>query len=368
MRDCRQRAAQQHAVGRAESRHIVVALPRRVAEIGRGDGGAVDDPLPGRQVDVIGRVVAADGDVVERSRRDHRGDVEQVVHEAEIVQALVVEDVVELGDQRRPQRRCGAGSAVALGALHVGFRHQVREVARGIGRDVGHAAAALVGAVAGQRDEAVVRLVPGRHDLCDVDTPRGRVVAGVPLDARAIHRVLVPHGLDEFRDVAGRGRHGDEAAHDQLPQHALVALDCLAQVAGRHQRGIARRGGLARQRRAADQQVVGLRDIVVDVGEAVGDALGRAAVAQCDDGRLVLEGGIDEQLPVGPVVGRIGRHALRIVERVRRHRRQVARRIPDRALDGAEDRGVGVAVGIAGPVVELDVGIGIDGRDDTDVE
>ena len=159
MGDVGQGARQQEAVRRTQARDIVVARPGIEAESGGGDGVSV--ALVGT-TQHEGRGVVAQGHVVERGGRDRRRDVEQVVHVAQVGQALVVEDRVELHRERGPQRRRGAGAAAAvIGAHHVVVGLDVVGVAAGVGGDIGCAAAGLGQRVGRDRAEAVFELIGG---------------------------------------------------------------------------------------------------------------------------------------------------------------------------------------------------------------
>ena len=199
-----------------------------------------------------------------------------------------------------------------------------------------------------------------------IDAARAREVHLVAAagDVRALHEIFVPHHLDEILQLGRVRRQAGEAALDELPDRGRVAGQRRGDDRAADGRVLLRRGE-ARDRGPADQHGIGAGDVVFDVGQAVGGLVAGAAVAQRREQRLVVERGVDEELLVGHVERRAGRHALVIAEGVRDHGRVAG--VPDRALHRGEGRGVGVAV-IARAVIEADVAVGIDSRHHADIE
>ena len=280
MGDRRHCPRQQRAVGRAEARHQVVARPgvvavarRRYLLVVAGVGAAQGER----------RGVAAQRHVVVAAGRDGRGDVEEVVGVAEVGQALIVEDGVDLRGERGPQRRRRAGPAVGAQARHGRPGNHVVHVAAGVCRDVRDAASGQSRGIRCPGVEAERPLVPGRGPA-GIDAARARVVVHIAglvtagrRNGRAGDVVVVPHRLDQERGEVGRIGHVRQAAGHELPDRRAIVRHRLRDDVGQRRVGQRRFDGAVG--RAAHHEGIGAGPAGADVGQAVAVLVARAAVA-----------------------------------------------------------------------------------------
>jgi hypothetical protein len=85
-------------------------------------------------------------------------------------------------------------------AVHRRLRHAVKQVAAGVGGNVGQAAANQGGRVGGRRLQAEIALV-GRHGMAGIRAAGAGKISEIAVlcEGRAVEHIGVPDGFDEMR-------------------------------------------------------------------------------------------------------------------------------------------------------------------------
>ena len=190
------------------------------------------------------------------------------------------------------------------------------------------------------------RALVGRHRLGRVDAARAHVVGAIgrrqPLRRGRQHQAL-PHRLEHRLehclgaprlDIGEVARQRRQAGLDQAEDGGGVVLEGERDQVG--ERRIGHRRMQVHDRGATDDEREGrcLRRLVV--GDAVADGSTRALVAAGHAHRDVGQRAVDEELPVGPGEGRVGRR-LEVQAERRAHHVHVVRGVEKGLLVGIED-------------------------------